>query len=129
MRGRAKTGGTLVAYESNSNPGEIGFALLLLEARPPVEQGKATWGTSGKVRKDEREKGGSIEMLRNIEAVYEGGVLKPLSPLKLKEREKVRLTLEKEESVVRTTSGMFTGLNDIIIDEIALPPKFLFEKS
>lgn len=119
----------MVAYESNSNPGEICFALLPLEARPQAEQGKAAWDTSGKVRKDEREKGGSIEMLKNIEAVYEGGVLKPLSPLKLKEREKVRLTLEKEESVVRTTSGMFTGLNDIIIDEIALPPKFLFEKS
>ncbi len=80
MRGRAKTGGTLVAYESNLKPGEIGFAPLPLETRPPAEQGEAAWGTRGKVRKDEREKGGSIEMPRNIVAVYEGGVLKPLCP-------------------------------------------------
>lgn len=68
-------------------------------------------------------------MVRNIEAVYEGGVLRPLSPLKLKEHEKVRITLEKEASVVRTTSGMFTGLDDNTINEIALSPEFLPEET
>ncbi len=67
-------------------------------------------------------------MVRNIEAVYEGGVLRPLSPLKLKEHEKVRITLEKEASDVRTTSGMFTGLDDTLINEIALSPEFLPEE-
>jgi len=68
-------------------------------------------------------------MPRNIEAVYEGGVLKPLSPLKLKEHEKVRITLEEGESVVRATSGMFSGLDDSTINEIALSPEFLPEEA
>ena len=64
-------------------------------------------------------------MLGSIEAVYEDGVLKPLFPLKLKEHEKVRIIVEEKESVVRATSGMFNGLDDNIIDEIALSPEFL----
>jgi predicted DNA-binding antitoxin AbrB/MazE fold protein len=68
-------------------------------------------------------------MTRQIEAVYEGGVLRPLSPLKLKEHEKVKLTLEEEKGVVRTSSGIFDGLDDSTIDEIALSPKFLPDES
>lgn len=68
-------------------------------------------------------------MPKNIEAVYEDGVLKPLSPLSLKEHEKARITLEEGESVARATSGVFSGLNDSTIDEIALSPKFLPEES
>jgi predicted DNA-binding antitoxin AbrB/MazE fold protein len=68
-------------------------------------------------------------MPKNIEVVYEGGVLKPLSPLKLKEHEKVRITLEEGESLVRATSGMFSGLDDNIINEIALSPEFLPEEA
>ena len=67
-------------------------------------------------------------MPKNIEAVYEDGVLKPLSPLSLKEHEKVRLTLEGGESIARSTSGMFDGLDDKAIDEIALSPEFLPEE-
>ena len=67
-------------------------------------------------------------MFRNIEAVYQDGVLKPLSPLKLKEHERVRITLE-EESVVRATSGIFGGLDDNTISEIALSPEFLPEEA
>lgn len=67
-------------------------------------------------------------MPKNIEAVYEDGVLKPLSPLNLKEHEKVRISLEKE-SIVRATSGMFGGLDDKAIDEIALSPQHLPEES
>ena len=64
-------------------------------------------------------------MLGSIEAIYEDGVLKPLLPLKLKEHEKVRIIIDEKESVVRATSGMFSGLDDEIIDEIALSPEFL----
>ena len=68
-------------------------------------------------------------MPRNIEAVYEGGVLRPLSPLKLKEHEKVRITLEEEESLVRVSSGMFSGLDYSLIEEVALSPEFLPEEA
>jgi len=68
-------------------------------------------------------------MAKGIEAVYEGGVLKPLSPLKLKEHERVRITLEDKESVVRATSGIYSGLDDKTIDEIALSPEFLSEEA
>jgi len=68
-------------------------------------------------------------MPKNIEVVYEGGVLKPLSPLKLKEHEKVRITLEEGESVVKATSGMFSGLDDNTINEIVLSPEFLPEEA
>ena len=46
-----------------------------------------------------------------VEAVYENGVLKPAEPLPLKEREKVRITVEVEGSWVQRTAGMmgFTG--------------------
>ncbi len=67
-------------------------------------------------------------MSRNIEVVYEDGVLKPLSPLNLKEHEKVRISLEGE-SVVKATSGIFGGLDDKAIDEIALSPRYLPEES
>jgi len=68
-------------------------------------------------------------MTKTIEAVFEGGVLRPLAPLKLKEHERVKITLEEGESVVRATSGMFTGLDNSTIDEIALSPEFLPEEA
>jgi predicted DNA-binding antitoxin AbrB/MazE fold protein len=69
------------------------------------------------------------KMTRTIEAIFEDGVLKPLGPLKLKEHGKVRITLEEGESVVRATSGMLSGLDDSIIEEIALSPEFLVEEA
>ena len=68
-------------------------------------------------------------MTRTIEAIFEDGVLKPLGLLKLKEHGKVRITLEETESVVRATSGMLNGLDDSIIEEIALSPEFLVEEA
>jgi len=70
-----------------------------------------------------------MKMSRSIEAIYQDGVLKPLAPLKLNEHERVRITVEKGESVVRATSGIFSGLDDNTIDEIALSPNFLPEES
>jgi predicted DNA-binding antitoxin AbrB/MazE fold protein len=69
------------------------------------------------------------EMPRNIEAVYENGVLKPLSPLDLKEHERVRLTVEEERNSVRATSGMLSGISDSVIEEVALSPEFLPEEA
>jgi hypothetical protein len=37
----------------------------------------------------------------------------------------MRITLEEGESVGRTTNGMFSGLDDSTIEEIALSPEFL----
>ncbi|MFH1328303.1 MAG: antitoxin family protein [Candidatus Bathyarchaeota archaeon] len=68
-------------------------------------------------------------MVKSIEVIYEEGVLKPLSPLKLKEHEKLKIRLEKGESVVRATSGMFSGLDEDTIEEIALSPEFLPEEA
>ena len=68
-------------------------------------------------------------MARNIEAVYENGVLKPLSPLNLKEHEKVKLTVEEEKNSVRATSGMFSGVSNSVIDEVALSPEFVPEEA
>jgi predicted DNA-binding antitoxin AbrB/MazE fold protein len=68
-------------------------------------------------------------MSRNIEAIYEDGVLKPLSPLKLNEHQKVKITVEGGESAVRATSGMFRGLDHDTIEEIALSPEFLPEEA
>lgn len=67
-------------------------------------------------------------MPKSVEAIYEDGVLKPLSPLKLKEHEKVRVIFKKETSVVKATKGMFSGLDDSTIDEIALSPELLLEE-
>ncbi|MBM4350124.1 MAG: DUF104 domain-containing protein [Deltaproteobacteria bacterium] len=68
-------------------------------------------------------------MVKSIEVIYEEGVLKPLSPLKLKEHERLKIMLEEGESVVRATSGMFSGLDEDTIEEIALSPEFLPEEA
>ena len=68
-------------------------------------------------------------MGRNIEAVYENGVLRPLSPLNLKEHERVKLTVEEEKNSVRATSGMFSGVSNNVIDEVALSPEFVPEEA
>ena len=68
-------------------------------------------------------------MSKNIEAIYEGGVLKPLSPLKLKEHAKVKIIVEERESTVRATSGMFSGLDHETVEEIAFSSEFLPEEA
>lgn len=74
-------------------------------------------------------KHGGLEMSRNIETIYEGGILKPLSPLELNEHQKVRITVEEGGSAVRATSGLFSGLNHETIEEVALSPDFLPEEA
>jgi len=73
-------------------------------------------------------------MSLTIEATYEGGVLKPLSPLPLKEHEKVRITIDAEAewraSRVRATAGLLGWKGDAeTIERIALDPEFDIHES
>lgn len=45
-------------------------------------------------------------MAITVEATYEGGVLKPVSPLPLREHEVVRLTIEPAQTWVERTAGI-----------------------
>jgi predicted DNA-binding antitoxin AbrB/MazE fold protein len=60
-----------------------------------------------------------------IEAVYENGVLKPLSPLALSEHELVRITVHPRVSLARQTAGMirWTG-NPETLERIAREDEF-----
>jgi predicted DNA-binding antitoxin AbrB/MazE fold protein len=58
-------------------------------------------------------------MTITVEATYENGVLKPQTPLPLREQEKVRLqvdTMEDAVQRVRATAGLIPGTNDELID-------------
>ncbi|MFQ5752868.1 MAG: antitoxin family protein [bacterium] len=57
-------------------------------------------------------------MKKEIIAVYENGILRPLTPLDLKENQKVNLKIVKKKSVVLATKGMIQG-NHKYIKEIA----------
>jgi predicted DNA-binding antitoxin AbrB/MazE fold protein len=45
-------------------------------------------------------------MAITVEAVYEGGVLRPTQPLPLKEHERVRFVIESDPTWVERTAGM-----------------------
>lgn len=45
-------------------------------------------------------------MTLTVEAIYENGVLKPVEPLPLKDREKVRVTIEPSTNWVQETAGI-----------------------
>jgi predicted DNA-binding antitoxin AbrB/MazE fold protein len=51
-------------------------------------------------------------MAFTIEAVYEDGVLKPVQPLPLKEHEKVRITVESEQTWAERTAGILQWNGD-----------------
>jgi predicted DNA-binding antitoxin AbrB/MazE fold protein len=68
-------------------------------------------------------------METTIEAVFENGILRPLTPLKLKDHQKVRLIVEQHGSSVQESSGIFSGLDSETIDEIALSPSYLPEEA
>lgn len=60
-----------------------------------------------------------------FEATYEGGVLKPIGPLPLKEHEKVRLSVEPDASVARQTAGMLHWSGDSqTLHRLAQDPEF-----
>jgi len=51
-------------------------------------------------------------MTLTIEAIYENGVLKPVQPLPLKERERVQLTVHTASNWVSETAGMIEWTGD-----------------
>lgn len=60
-----------------------------------------------------------------VEATYEGGVLKPVSPLPLKEHERVLVTVESETSAARRTAGMLSWSGDSeVLRRLAEDPEF-----
>ncbi len=60
-----------------------------------------------------------------VEAIYQGGVLKPQRPLPLKENETVQVTVENKASWAQRTAGLirWTGDPDTL-ERIALDPEF-----
>ena len=68
-------------------------------------------------------------MSRTIEAIYEDGVFKPIEKIDLREHKRIEIFIKEKESVARATSGILKGLDDKIIDEIALSPEFLPEEA
>lgn len=67
-------------------------------------------------------------MQRIIEAIYENGVFKPVSPVPIKEHVRVHLVVEEAESMARATSGIVPAKNSNAVDIIALEPEYLPEE-
>ncbi len=64
------------------------------------------------------------------EAVYEAGVLKPISPLPLKEHEKVRVTVVPQTNLARQTAGMISWTGDAeTLRRLAEDPEFGISES
>jgi predicted DNA-binding antitoxin AbrB/MazE fold protein len=60
-----------------------------------------------------------------IEATYEQGVLKPHTPLPLKEHQTVRITIHSPVDLVKATSGMLGWKGDAeTVERVALDPEF-----
>lgn len=57
-------------------------------------------------------------MSQVIEAIYEKGVLKPLTKMYFKEHQKIRLTISPSESAVLSTKGILK-INSKIAQRIA----------
>jgi predicted DNA-binding antitoxin AbrB/MazE fold protein len=65
-----------------------------------------------------------------IEAVYENGVLKPAQALPLKERQKVRVTIDTPTSPLLAAYGIMGWTGDAnTLERIALDPEFLPEET
>jgi len=61
-------------------------------------------------------------MAKTIEAIFEGGVLKPISPLNIPEHKKVTLVLEEEmeesRDILSIASMVYNGLSPEDIQDI-----------
>jgi predicted DNA-binding antitoxin AbrB/MazE fold protein len=60
---------------------------------------------------------------KTVEAVYEGGVLKPLTALDLPEHQRVRVTIdiasdEPADETLRAWLGVYAGLDDEDVAEV-----------
>ncbi len=57
-----------------------------------------------------------------VDAVYENGVLKPASPLPLREQERVQITIHPAASRVQATAGLIPCNDAKLIEQVALDP-------
>lgn len=66
-------------------------------------------------------------MAITVEAIYENGVLKPVQPLPLQERQKVQVTIEPEPNWVDRTAGILGWKGSIEdADRFATDPELDF---
>ncbi|GAB5046475.1 antitoxin family protein [Thermodesulfovibrio sp. TK110] len=67
--------------------------------------------------------------MKILEVIYENGVLKPLSEISIKEKKhfKIIISDEDELSISDLFSGIIKGLNNEVIEKIALDPEFEIE--
>jgi predicted DNA-binding antitoxin AbrB/MazE fold protein len=66
-------------------------------------------------------------MAITVEATYEGGVLKPVFPLPLREHELVRLTIEPTQTWVERTAGIMGWKGSAeVADLFAMDPELDF---
>jgi predicted DNA-binding antitoxin AbrB/MazE fold protein len=71
---------------------------------------------------DER---GDLPMPFEVEAVYEGGVLKPVRPLPLEDHQRVKVVVQEETSLARRSYGLIGWQGDLeVLRKIALDPEF-----
>lgn len=57
----------------------------------------------------------------HINAIYENGVFKPLSPLAIKEHEKVEIIIRERTSAAKLSQGLIKADSEVIA-EVALNP-------
>jgi len=62
-------------------------------------------------------------MHKIIEAIYENGVLKPLTPLDIKEHEKVEIILKEKAISAKMSQGIVKG-DQKVIEDVALNPQY-----
>ena len=63
-------------------------------------------------------------MVITFDAVYENGVLKPTEPLPLKDREKVRVTIQPELGWAERTAGIIKWTGDVeTLDRFTMDPE------
>jgi predicted DNA-binding antitoxin AbrB/MazE fold protein len=66
-------------------------------------------------------------MTHSVEAIYEGGLLRPVEPLPLQEHEKVRVVVYAGPSRVRETAGLMGWGGDAqIAEQFANDPELGF---
>jgi predicted DNA-binding antitoxin AbrB/MazE fold protein len=62
-------------------------------------------------------------MHKIIEAIYENGVLKPLTALDIKEHEKVEVIIKEKTSPAKMSQGIVKG-DPKVIEDVALNPQY-----